>query len=67
MLLFPGKIERKKDISCGLSSAQGFFAVLATTAILTGGGLIRFFLTTLTKSPSEGFSSSQWTTQVENS
>jgi hypothetical protein len=34
----------------------GFFVVLATTAVFTGDGLVRFFLTTVTKSPSEGFS-----------
>jgi hypothetical protein len=57
MLLLRGKIERQKETSYRLSSAQhreiltpimailGFFAVLATAAVFTGDGITRFFLT----------------------
>jgi hypothetical protein len=34
----------------------GVFVVLSITAVFTGDELILFFLTTVTKSPSEGFS-----------
>jgi hypothetical protein len=34
----------------------GFLVELATAAVLTGDRVIRFFLTTVTKSPSEGLS-----------
>jgi hypothetical protein len=34
----------------------GFLVVLATAAVPTGDGVTRFFLTTVTKSPTEGLS-----------
>jgi hypothetical protein len=41
--------------------------ILAIAEGLTGGGITRFFLITLQNRNQNGFCSSQWTTQVEDS
>jgi hypothetical protein len=47
--------EREEELT-PVMATLGFLVVLATAALLTGDGGARFFLTTVTKSPSEGFS-----------
>jgi hypothetical protein len=49
-------IEREEELLTPIMAILGFFVVLATTTVFTGDRLIRFFLTTVTKSPSEGIS-----------
>jgi hypothetical protein len=48
--------EREEELLTPIMGTLGVFVVLATTAVFTGDGLILFFLTTVTKSPSEEFS-----------
>jgi hypothetical protein len=46
---------KREELLTPIMAILGLFAVLATEAVFTGDGLICFFLTTIIKSPSEGF------------
>jgi hypothetical protein len=57
MLLHQETTDRQKETSCGPSSVQQREEeLLAIATVFKGDGFTRFFLTTVTKSPSEGFS-----------
>jgi hypothetical protein len=59
--------ERGEGFLTPMMGILGFFVVLATAECFTGDGLTRFFLTRVTKSPSEVFSPATVDKHVENS
>jgi hypothetical protein len=46
----------REELLTPIMATLGFLVVLATAAVFTEDGVIHFFVTTVTKSPSEGFS-----------
>jgi hypothetical protein len=48
--------REREELLTPIMATLGFLVVLATAAVFTEDGVTRFFLTTVTKSQSEGFS-----------